>query len=100
MVVEGTSCDALRHGPGHERDTRFPGQPGVSILQGRAAAFGGPFGDIDRLRTGDEITVVTGQDTATFRVTGSRRLRAEGRAGQAKGNLKQAGAKAKYALRH
>ena len=34
------------------------------------------------------------------RVTGSRRLRTEGRADQAKGNLKQAGAKAKDALRH
>ncbi|MHA3704036.1 sortase [Jatrophihabitans sp. YIM 134969] len=73
VVVEGTSADALRRGPGHERDTRFPGQPGVSILQGRAAAYGGPFGDIDRLRTGDTITVVTGQDVNTFRVTGTRR---------------------------
>ncbi len=34
------------------------------------------------------------------RVTGSRRLRAEGRGDQAKGNLKQAGAKVKDALRH
>ena len=34
------------------------------------------------------------------RLTGSRRLRAEGRADQAKGNLKQAGAKAKDAVKH
>ena len=34
------------------------------------------------------------------RVTGSRHLRAEGRADQSKGNLKQAGAKAKDALKH
>jgi uncharacterized protein YjbJ (UPF0337 family) len=34
------------------------------------------------------------------RLTGSRRLRAEGRADQAKGNLKQAGAKLKDAARH
>jgi uncharacterized protein YjbJ (UPF0337 family) len=34
------------------------------------------------------------------RLTGSRRLRAEGRADQAKGNLKQAGAKIKDATRH
>jgi uncharacterized protein YjbJ (UPF0337 family) len=33
------------------------------------------------------------------RVTGSRRLRAEGRSDQAKGNLKQAGAKVKDAVR-
>ena len=34
------------------------------------------------------------------RVTGSRRLRAEGRADQAKGNIKQAGAKIKDASGH
>jgi uncharacterized protein YjbJ (UPF0337 family) len=34
------------------------------------------------------------------RLTGSRRLRAEGRAGRFKGNLKQAGAKVKDAVRH
>jgi len=34
------------------------------------------------------------------RLTGSRRLRAEGRADQAKGNIKQAGAKIKDAARH
>jgi uncharacterized protein YjbJ (UPF0337 family) len=34
------------------------------------------------------------------RLTGSRRLRAKGRTDQAKGNLKQAGAKVKDALRH
>jgi uncharacterized protein YjbJ (UPF0337 family) len=34
------------------------------------------------------------------RATGSRRLRAEGRADQAKGNLKQAGAKVKDAVKH
>lgn len=73
VVVEGTSGQALQRGPGHQRDTRFPGQPGVSILQGRQAAFGGPFGDIDQLRVGDEITVLTGQDRSTFRVSGQRR---------------------------
>jgi uncharacterized protein YjbJ (UPF0337 family) len=34
------------------------------------------------------------------RVTGSRRLQAEGRGDQAKGNLKQAGAKIKDAFKH
>ena len=34
------------------------------------------------------------------RLTGSRRLRAEGRSDQAKGTLKQAGAKVKDAFRH
>jgi uncharacterized protein YjbJ (UPF0337 family) len=34
------------------------------------------------------------------RLTGSRRLRAEGRAGRFKGNMKQAGAKVKDAVKH
>ncbi|MDQ0941913.1 CsbD family protein [Streptomyces sp. V1I1] len=34
------------------------------------------------------------------RITGSRRLQAEGRGGQAKGNIKQAGAKIKDAFKH
>jgi uncharacterized protein YjbJ (UPF0337 family) len=34
------------------------------------------------------------------RVTGNRRLRAEGRSDQAKGNTKQAGAKIKDAFKH
>jgi uncharacterized protein YjbJ (UPF0337 family) len=37
---------------------------------------------------------------AAGRATGSRRLRSQGRRDQAKGNLKQAGAKTKDALRH
>lgn len=73
VVVEGTSAETLQRGPGHQRDTVFPGQPGVSILQGRAAAFGGPFGEIGRLKTGDTISVTTGQGQADFRVLGQRR---------------------------
>jgi uncharacterized protein YjbJ (UPF0337 family) len=34
------------------------------------------------------------------RLTGSRRLRTKGRAGRFKGNMKQAGAKVKDAVRH
>jgi uncharacterized protein YjbJ (UPF0337 family) len=34
------------------------------------------------------------------RLTGSRRLRAQGRAGRFKGNMKQGGAKVKDAVRH
>jgi uncharacterized protein YjbJ (UPF0337 family) len=41
-----------------------------------------------------------GAKKAAGRVTGSRRLRSEGRADQAKGNIKQAGAKTKDAFKH
>jgi uncharacterized protein YjbJ (UPF0337 family) len=41
-----------------------------------------------------------GAKKVTGRVTGNRRLRAEGRSDQAKGNTKQAGAKLKDAVKH
>lgn len=68
VVGEGTTSAALIRGPGHERSTVFPGGTGTSVLMGRAAAFGGPFGRLADLRPGAVITVVTGVGTSTFRV--------------------------------
>lgn len=72
IVSEGTSSGVLAAGPGHRRDTVLPGQAGVSVLMGRAAAFGGPFGRIQTLQPGDEFTVRTGQGESTFSVIGVR----------------------------
>ncbi|GAA3256627.1 sortase [Dactylosporangium siamense] len=73
VVFEGTTGGVLMSGPGHQRDTALPGQAGTAIIQGRAAAYGGPFGRLDRLMPEDRITVLTGQGESTYRVTGSRR---------------------------
>lgn len=43
---------------------------------------------------------VKGSFKKTARLTGSRRLRAEGRSDQFKGNMKQAGANVKDAVKH
>lgn len=67
-VVEGTTGRTLLDGPGHRRDTPLPGQQGVSVVYGRQAAYGGPFGDISGLKIGSTITTTTGQGQATFRV--------------------------------
>lgn len=72
VVVEGSGSAALMRGPGHRRDTILPGQEGVSVLFGRAAAYGGPFGGIERLPIGTEILATTGQGTSTYRVMGIR----------------------------
>jgi len=72
VVVEGTSGDALKAGPGHRRDSVLPGQQGISVLLGRAAAFGGPFGRIQELAPGDSFTVRTGQGKQVFEVIGVR----------------------------
>jgi sortase A len=73
VVVEGTSSSDLMNGPGHRRDTPLPGQAGISIVYGRAATFGAPFGQVTALRLGDRITVITGQGKFTYRVDRVRR---------------------------
>lgn len=73
VVVEGTASGDLMAGPGHRRDTVLPGQVGVSVLYGRSALFGGPFGAISTAHVGDAITVTTGQGVFTYTVEGIRR---------------------------
>ncbi|GAA4050797.1 sortase [Arthrobacter methylotrophus] len=72
-VVEGTSSRELMDGVGHRRDTPLPGQSGTSVLMGRAAAYGGAFGQLGRLSPGERFTVTTGLGVAEFEVTGQRR---------------------------
>ncbi|PPK64863.1 sortase [Actinokineospora auranticolor] len=73
VVVEGTTSGDLTAGVGHRRDTALPGQYGVSLVYGRRAAYGGPFGEVVNLVPGNEIHVVTGQGTFTYLVDGTRR---------------------------
>ena len=68
VVVQGTSPENLVQGPGHLRDTAYPGQDGVSEIFGRRATFGGPFAHLDDLRPGATINVVTGQGSSTYTV--------------------------------
>ncbi len=72
VVVEGTASRETKMGVGHSPETPLPGQPGTSILLGRAAGYGGVFGDLDKLRPGDRFTVVTGQGKSTYQVIGQR----------------------------
>ncbi|ONI77742.1 hypothetical protein ALI144C_30300 [Actinosynnema sp. ALI-1.44] len=73
VVVEGTAGSQLAQGPGHRRTSPLPGQPGTSVLLGRAEAFGAPFGEIGKLQPGDEVRATTGQGKFTYRVEGVRR---------------------------
>ena len=73
VVVEGTAPENLFVGPGHRRDSPLPGQPGVSVLLGRRAAFGGPFSRLPKLERGDVIKVTTGQGSYEYEVIGHRR---------------------------
>jgi LPXTG-site transpeptidase (sortase) family protein len=67
-VSEGTTSAVTATGPGHLRNTVFPGGAGTSVVMGRAASYGGPFGQIDTLKKGAVIHVTTGVGASTFRV--------------------------------
>ena len=73
VVREGTASGDLLSGPGHRRDTPLPGQLGVSMVYGRAATYGAPFGTIATLSPGDQMHVVTQQGDALFVVDDVRR---------------------------
>jgi len=73
VVLEGTTSGVLMSGVGHLRDTVLPGQAGTSVILGRSAAYGGPFGGVHRLRIGDKIMVTTGIGASTFKVIDLRR---------------------------
>ncbi|WP_427889109.1 sortase [Kribbella sp. GL6] len=67
VVFEGTTPEVLRSGPGHRRDTAFPGQEGTCVLLGRRSAYGGPFGRIGLLQPGDRFTVRPGRASTRTR---------------------------------
>jgi sortase A len=68
VIVEGTSPENLTVGPGHLRDTPLPGQAGVSVVFGRRATFGAPFGNLPLLKKGAVITTITSQGEARYQV--------------------------------
>lgn len=72
VVVEGSDSGTLTLGVGHRRDTVMPGQVGTAVLMGRAAAYGGPLGQIQTLAKGTKITFITGQGESTYEVLGVR----------------------------
>ncbi|MDR1633381.1 MAG: class E sortase [Bifidobacteriaceae bacterium] len=102
VVVEGSTAEVLRDGPGHRRDSVLPGQAGTAVILGRQATYGGPFGELRRLAPGDEITFTTGQGVATYRVFGLRRagdpVPAELRSGQGRLELMTADGLALFPL--
>lgn len=69
VVFQGTTSEVLADGPGHRRDTPYPGQSGTSVIYGRHSGYGGDFADLGSLKPGDAIAVTTGQGVQHFVVT-------------------------------
>lgn len=55
FVVEGTSENDLRRGPGHYLGTALPGQPGNVGIAGHRTTYGAPFFRLDELAPGDPV---------------------------------------------
>lgn len=68
VMVEGVGSSQTRKGPGHVPGTAGPGQPGNSVVVARARGFGGPFGKLDALRSGNRILVTTTQGQSVYEV--------------------------------
>ena len=69
VVVEGSTPDDLKSGPGHLRATPLPGEFGNAVIAGRRTTYGAPFGQLDQLRKGDVIDITTGQGKLTYVVS-------------------------------
>jgi sortase (surface protein transpeptidase) len=67
-VLEGTSDRVLEVGPGHYKDTAFPGEPGNFSVAGHRVGKGAPFNDLNLLRSCDSIVVETKQSWVVYRV--------------------------------
>jgi sortase A len=72
VVVQGTATDDLKRGPGHYDETDDPwddrGRVGIA---GHRTTYGAPFWDLEKVRRGDVITLITEFGTFVYRVTRS-----------------------------
>ncbi len=68
VVIAGSGSAQTQDGPGQVPGTAGPGQPGNTAIVGRRLTFGGPFGDLDRLRPGDAILISTVQGQSVYKV--------------------------------
>ena len=71
-VVQGDDWEALKSGVGLNASSGMPGKPGNVILSGHNDIFGQVFRELDRLKPGDEIMLLTEKNAYTYTVTGTR----------------------------
>jgi sortase A len=72
VMVNGTSTEDLKKGPGILSQTRFPGQPGTTAIAGHRTTYLAPFRHIDALRSGDRILLDMPYAHFTYTVIGHR----------------------------
>lgn len=68
VLIQGTDTASLERGPGHYRDTPFPGQPGTVGIAGHRTTYLAPFRHIDSLVAGDEVMIAMPYGDFTYTV--------------------------------
>lgn len=73
VVVEGTTTEFLKEGPGHYPGTAFPWEEhGRVAIAGHRTTYARPFWSLDSMRVGDLIEIQTEFGTYRYRVTSMR----------------------------
>jgi sortase A len=69
LLVNGTDHDTLKKGPGRDQRTFMPGENRLIYIAGHRTTYLAPFSHIDRLRSGDRITIQVPYGTFIYAVT-------------------------------
>ncbi len=70
VVIQGTAVEDLKAGPGHYDRTADPwDEEGRVTIAGHRTTYGAPFWDLDKVRPGDEIVLVTEEGTYEYVIT-------------------------------
>jgi sortase A len=69
LLVNGTDHDTLTKGPGRDERTFMPGENRLVYIAGHRTTYLAPFSHIDRLRSGDRVTIEVPYGTFIYAVT-------------------------------
>jgi sortase A len=70
VFVNGTDTSTLEKGPGRQLSTFMPGEGQLVYIAGHRTTYLAPFSSIDKLRTGDSVTLEVPYGTFEYRITG------------------------------
>jgi sortase A len=75
VVVEGTEVVDLKEGPGHYAGTGDPwDEEGRVAIAGHRTTYGAPFWDLDKVRPGDDLRLITELGTFDYEVSEAREV--------------------------
>jgi sortase A len=69
ILVNGTDESSLKKGPGRDLRTYMPGENRLVYIAGHRTTYLAPFSHINRLRTGDRVTIEVPYATFVYAVT-------------------------------